>query len=86
MLSIFGKKTRPHHEMEAIISATAGYEEKTLRKWQKISTCNSDNIHIIVSGEVEFRRSSDVYATGTMYLWSLRYFLQLYAYAGRGAQ
>ncbi|MEH0885935.1 helix-turn-helix domain-containing protein [Enterobacter sp. UNJFSC 003] len=59
MLSIFGKSTRPHHEMDSIIAATAGYEEKTLKKWQKISTANSDNIHIIVSGEVEFRRTSD---------------------------
>jgi CRP-like cAMP-binding protein len=59
MLSTFAKKTRPHHEMAAIINATSGYEEKTLRKWQKISTDKSDDIHIIVSGEVEFRRSSD---------------------------
>jgi len=59
MLTIFGKSTRPHNEMKAIIEATSGYEEKTLKKWQKISTENSDNIHVIVSGEVEFRRSSD---------------------------
>lgn len=59
MLTIFGKSTRPHNEMAAIIEATSGYEEKTLRKWQRISTEKSDDIHIIVSGEVEFRRSSD---------------------------
>ncbi|HDR2161926.1 TPA: helix-turn-helix domain-containing protein [Enterobacter cancerogenus] len=59
MLSIYGKKLRPHSEMEAIISATSGYEEKTLKKWQKISTSDSEYIHIIVSGEVEFRRESD---------------------------
>ena len=59
MLSIFSKKTRPHHEMAAIIASTSDYEEKTLKKWQRISTQNSDNIHIIISGEVEFRRSSD---------------------------
>lgn len=59
MLTIFGKSTRPHNEMAAIIEATSDYEEKTLRKWQKISTEKSDDIHIIVSGEVEFRRSSD---------------------------
>ena len=45
--------------MEAIISATEGFEEKTLKKWQKISTADSQYIHIIVSGEVEFRRESD---------------------------
>jgi hypothetical protein len=28
MLSIYGKKLRPQQEMEAIISATSGYEEK----------------------------------------------------------
>lgn len=59
MLSIYGKKLRPHHEMEAIISATSGYKEKTLKKWQKISTADSEYIHVIVSGEVEFRRASD---------------------------
>lgn len=28
MLSIYGKKIRPHHEMERIISLTSGYKEK----------------------------------------------------------
>jgi len=59
MLSIYGKKLRPQYEMERIISATAGVEEKTLKKWQKISTSDSGYIHVIVSGEVEFRRESD---------------------------
>ncbi|AEN64100.1 hypothetical protein Entas_1356 [Enterobacter soli] len=59
MLSIYGKKLRPHDEMEAIISATSCYNEKTLKKWQKISTADSEYIHVIVSGEVEFRRVSD---------------------------
>ena len=59
MLSIYGKKLRPQHEMEKIISATSGVEERTLKKWQKISTSDSGYIHIIVSGEVEFRRESD---------------------------
>ena len=59
MLSIYAKKLRPQQEMEAIISATSGFEEKTLKKWQKITTSDNDYIHIIVSGEVEFRRESD---------------------------
>ncbi|ELW1647143.1 MULTISPECIES: helix-turn-helix domain-containing protein [Enterobacter] len=59
MLSIYAKKLRPQNEMDAIISATSGFEEKTLKKWQKISTADSQYIHIIVSGEVEFRRESD---------------------------
>lgn len=59
MLSIYGRKLRPHHEMESIISATEGYEEKTLKKWQKITTVDNEFIHVIVSGEVEFRRESD---------------------------
>ena len=59
MLSIYGKKLRPQDEMNSIISATSGFEEKTLKKWQKISTSDSQYIHIIVSGEVEFRRESD---------------------------
>ncbi|HDT6000524.1 TPA: helix-turn-helix domain-containing protein [Enterobacter roggenkampii] len=45
--------------MEKIISATEGFEEKSLKKWQKISTVENEFIHIIVSGEVEFRRESD---------------------------
>ncbi|MGX5149171.1 helix-turn-helix domain-containing protein, partial [Enterobacter hormaechei] len=48
MLSIYGKKLRPQHEMEKIISATSGVEERTLKKWQKISTSDSGYIHIIV--------------------------------------
>ncbi|HDR2792337.1 MULTISPECIES: helix-turn-helix domain-containing protein [Enterobacter] len=59
MLSTYGKKLRPNDEMEAIISATSSYQEKTLKKWQKISTVDSEYIHVIVSGEVEFRRVSD---------------------------
>lgn len=59
MLSIYGKKLCPQQEREAIISITEGYEEKTLKKWQKLSTTDSKNIYIIVSGEVEFRRESD---------------------------
>ena len=59
MISIYAKKIRPQNEMNAIIAATSGFEEKTLKKWQKISTSDSQYIHIIVSGEVEFRRESD---------------------------
>ena len=59
MLSIYSKNIRPQQELDAIIAATEGFEEKTLRKWQRISTENSEVIHIIVSGEVEFRRKSD---------------------------
>lgn len=59
MLSIYGKKTRPQDEMERIISVTSGYEEKTLKKWQKITTDDTDYIHVIISGQVEFRRNSD---------------------------
>ncbi|WP_336218756.1 helix-turn-helix domain-containing protein [Citrobacter amalonaticus] len=59
MLSTYCKNIRPQEELNAIIAATEGYEEKTLRKWQRISTENSEVIHIIISGEVEFRRESD---------------------------
>nr|WP_242660045.1 hypothetical protein [Enterobacter chengduensis] len=48
MLSIYAKKLRPQHEMEAIISATSGFEEKTLKKWQKISTSDSQYIPVII--------------------------------------
>ncbi|MBE3467318.1 helix-turn-helix domain-containing protein [Enterobacter cloacae complex sp. P15RS] len=59
MLRIYANKLRPQAEMEKIIAATSGVEEKTLKKWQKLSTADSEYIHIIVSGEVEFRRESD---------------------------
>ena len=49
MLSIYGKKLRPQNEVNAIISATSGFEEKTLKKWQKLSTSDSQYIHIIVN-------------------------------------
>ena len=32
MLSIYGRKLRPYHEIEKIISATEGFEEKSLKK------------------------------------------------------
>ncbi|QLR42470.1 helix-turn-helix domain-containing protein [Enterobacter sp. RHBSTW-00994] len=59
MLSIYGKNLRPQNEINNIISATTEYEEKTLKKWQKISTANAEYIYIIISGDVEFRRTSD---------------------------
>lgn len=54
--------------MEKITSATWNGKDhfcnlrrwrKNVKKWQKISTSDSGYIHIIVSGEVEFRRESD---------------------------
>ncbi len=59
MLSIYGKNCRPTQAMDAIIAATAIFPEKTLKKWQKINTADSDYIQIVVSGEVEIRRASD---------------------------
>ncbi|WP_330983524.1 MULTISPECIES: helix-turn-helix domain-containing protein [Enterobacterales] len=59
MLKIYGNTTRPVEELNTIISATSGCEEKTLKKWQRISTEDSGYIYVIVSGEVEFRRESD---------------------------
>lgn len=32
MLSIYGKNSRPQAELDAIIAATEGFEERTLRK------------------------------------------------------
>lgn len=59
MLSIYSKKCRPQQAMEAIVAATAECPEKTLKKWQKITSADPDYIHIVVSGEVEIRRKSD---------------------------
>lgn len=89
MLSIFGKKTRPYDEMNAIVLATSGHEEKTLKKWQKISTANSDNIHIIISGEIEFRRTSDDLCMFTLQgqcIFGLSAIFIIQPYARRGTQ
>lgn len=59
MLSIYGKSLRPDAELDKIIELTNAYPEKTIRKWQNISPRDSDNIYIILSGVVGFRRSSD---------------------------
>ncbi len=59
MLSIYSKNSRPKDELDAIIAVTEGFEERTLRKWQRISTESNEDIHFIISGEVEFRRESD---------------------------
>jgi len=59
MLSIYSKNSRPQQAMDAIVAATAGCPERTLKKWQKIITADPDHIHIVVSGEVEIRRKSD---------------------------
>lgn len=59
MLSIYSKNSRPQQAMDAIVAATAGCPERTLKKWQKIITADPDYIHIVVSGEIEIRRKSD---------------------------
>lgn len=59
MLSIYVNKLRPQAEVDAIVAATAAFPERTLKKWQKVNIADSDYIHIVISGEVELRRTSD---------------------------
>lgn len=59
MLSLYSKTTCPQHELNAIIAATSGYEERTLKKWHKITTSDTEYVHVIVSGHIECRRTSD---------------------------
>ncbi|MFO3903479.1 helix-turn-helix domain-containing protein [Enterobacter hormaechei] len=66
MLSIYGTNSRPQQAIEAIIAATAHCPEKTLKKWQKIITADTDYVHVVVSGEVEIRRLSDELSMFTM--------------------
>ncbi|SQB20719.1 Uncharacterised protein [Citrobacter koseri] len=47
MLSIYGKKIRPHHEMERIISLTSGYKEKNLKKMAENHHPVTRNIFIL---------------------------------------
>lgn len=66
MLSIYGTNCRPQKAIDAIIAATADYPEKTLKKWQKIITADTNYVHIMVSGEIEIRRTSDELSMFTM--------------------
>jgi len=66
MLSIYGKNCRPTQAMDAIIAATDGFPEKTLKKWQKVNTADSDYIQVVVRGEIEIRRASDELSMFTM--------------------
>ncbi|WP_058911168.1 helix-turn-helix domain-containing protein [Entomohabitans teleogrylli] len=59
MLSIYGRALKPDAELNTIIELTKGYEEKTLKKWQRISSADSGNLYVILNGEMEFRRRSD---------------------------
>lgn len=68
MLSIYSKNIRPQQAMDAIVAATTGCPERTLKKWQKIITADPDYIHIVVSGEIEIRRKSDELSMFVMHL------------------
>jgi CRP-like cAMP-binding protein len=59
MLSMYGNKLRPDNEINNIIEMTDEYENRTIRKWQKISTADDENIYIILNGSFEVRRESD---------------------------
>ena len=59
MLSIYSAIGRPQKAIDAIIAATADYPEKTLKKWQKIITADTNYVHLLLSGEIEIRRTSD---------------------------
>ncbi|MCU6670854.1 helix-turn-helix domain-containing protein [Enterobacteriaceae bacterium H4N4] len=59
MLSIYANKLRPQRELDAINEATRHCPEKTLKKWQKITTHDCDHVYFILNGVVEVRRNSD---------------------------
>lgn len=59
MLSIYVSNLRPQAAVESIVSATAAFPERTLKKWHKINFADSEYIHVVISGEVELRRTSD---------------------------
>ncbi|MEL2239713.1 helix-turn-helix domain-containing protein [Leclercia adecarboxylata] len=66
MLNVYCKNSRPEKAIDAIIAATADYPNKTLKKWQKIITADSEYVHVLISGEVEIRRRSDELSMFTM--------------------
>ncbi len=59
MLSIYASNLRPQPEVDAIVSATASFPERNIKKWQKIPLYGSDYVHVLHSGEIELRRTSD---------------------------
>ena len=66
MLNVYCKNNRPKKAIDALVAATADYPEKTLKKWQKIITADSQYVHVMVSGEIEIRRHSDELSMFTM--------------------
>lgn len=66
MLNVYCKNNRPKKAIDALVAATADYPEKTLKKWQKIITADSQYVHVMVSGEIEIRRNSDELSMFTM--------------------
>lgn len=59
MLSNYGKENRPQESLKAIIAATSGYEEKTVKKWQELDVSETGYVYIIISGEVDICRATD---------------------------
>jgi len=66
MLNIYSRNSRPEKAIDAIIAATADYPEKTLKKWQKVITADTNYVHILIRGEIEIRRRSDELSMFTM--------------------
>ncbi len=66
MLNIYSRNSRPEKAIDAIIAATADYPEKTLKKWQKVITADTNYVHILIRGEIEIRRPSDELSMFTM--------------------
>ncbi|WP_333850358.1 helix-turn-helix domain-containing protein [Leclercia sp.] len=66
MLSAYIENSRPDKAIAPIIAATAHYPERTLKKWQKIITADTNYVHLMIRGEIEIRRHSDELSMFTM--------------------
>ena len=66
MLNLYCENRRPEKAIDTIIAATADYPEKTLKKWQKVITADTNYVHILIRGEIEIRRRSDELSMFTM--------------------
>lgn len=59
MLVTYRHNMKPMEEINALIALTENLPTTTLKKWQKLNSTTSDDIYIVLHGEMEFRRLSD---------------------------
>lgn len=59
MLITYRHNMKPTEEINALLALTADFPTTTLKKWHKMNPATSEDIYIVLRGEIEFRRLSD---------------------------